>query len=739
MARVTGGRVIVDGDGSVRIGARTRLMAHHAPIVLRAEPGASVDIGSSVAVNYGTIIEAAGNVQIGDNVSLGPYCVISDRNGDDVQPITIGEGVWLATRVTVAPGSTIGAGSTVASGSVVEGDIPPGVLASGIPARVIRRLDAAPNADSEAPTRTTDAEAQSVEHHASPTSTLEPAEHSAEPVPPIASGVLISDFTIDPLASLLADGPQPVEMDIAPFGTVAQSLLSPGEHGTDLAVVWTHAESTLPSLRRLRSGEAVTSEAIESDVSEFAKLLIAGSQHYDCVVVPDWTRPPSERGLGLLDERPGGIGHGYGVANLALRSALANHDNVVVLDARRWITLSGARAYTERGWYEGKLPFSADVFAHAATDIRSAARALRVAPRKVLVVDLDNTLWGGVVGDDGPEGLRLGGHDAIGEAFADFQGRVRSLTSRGIILAIASKNDESTAMAAIDGLDTMVLRRSDFVTWRINWNDKAQNIADMAAELNLGLSSFVFIDDNPHERTRVREALPEVLVPEWPVDPTLYCKAFEELTCFDTLTAATSEDLERTQMYQVEAERQRSRSVTTSLDDWIKDLQIVVEAAPLDRSNLARTAQLLNKTNQMNLRTRRQSEAELWQWASEPQHETWCISVHDRLGDAGLTGIVSIEADGDTAHVVDFVMSCRIMGRCVERTMISVAASAAERLGSSLLVAELIETAKNAPCARFFEELAPAVDGKHNMAVEEFKEAPEAIDLRTGSTAAVSS
>ena len=191
-------------------------------------------------------------------------------------------------------------------------------------------------------------------------------------------------------------------------------------------------------------------------------------------------------------------------------------------------------------------------------------------------------------------------------------------------------------------------------------------------------------------------------------------------------------------MYQVEAERQRARTVTTSLDDWIRELEIVVRAEPLNRTNLARAAQLLNKTNQMNLRTRRQSEAELWQWAEEPGRETWCISVGDRLGEAGLTGVVSVEAVGDTTEVVDFVMSCRIMGRCVERTMISVAAQAADRLGTSLLTAELLETAKNAPCARFFEELAPAEEGLHNMPVAEFSSAPEAIELVLGSTATLS-
>jgi FkbH-like protein len=271
-----------------------------------------------------------------------------------------------------------------------------------------------------------------------------------------------------------------------------------------------------------------------------------------------------------------------------------------------------------------------------------------------------------------------------------------------VLLGIVSKNDESVALEAIDRHDAMVLRRDDFVGWRINWDDKAANIAELTAELNLGLQSVVFIDDNPHERERVRTALPEVLVPDWPDDPTAYPQALRSLRCFDR-PATSAEDLNRTALYLSERRRDDLLASVGSLDEWIRELGVVVKAELLDSGNVARTAQLLNKTNQMNLRTRRLSETELLQWAEGEARQTWCFSVSDRLGDAGLTGIVSIAVDGDDATLVDYVLSCRVMGRRVESAMICVAATVATDLGSRRLVAELVPTPKNDPCRRFFD------------------------------------
>jgi FkbH-like protein len=289
----------------------------------------------------------------------------------------------------------------------------------------------------------------------------------------------------------------------------------------------------------------------------------------------------------------------------------------------------------------------------------------------------------------------------VGEALVDFQQGVKALTRRGVVLGIVSKNTESVAVEAIRSHPAMVLKLEDFVGWRINWQDKAANIAALAAELRLGLQSTVFIDDNPVERARVREALPEVLVPEWPEDKLAYPAALAALRCFDS-PAVSREDQERGAMYAAEREREAARESVGSLDDWLATLGITVRAERVGPASVTRTTQLLNKTNQMNLTTRRLTEGEVVQWAAAPGHAMWAITVSDRFGDAGLTGVLGIEREADTVRVVDFVLSCRVMGRKVEETMTHLAVAHARAEGARRVEARLIPTAKNQPCRDFW-------------------------------------
>jgi FkbH-like protein len=250
----------------------------------------------------------------------------------------------------------------------------------------------------------------------------------------------------------------------------------------------------------------------------------------------------------------------------------------------------------------------------------------------------------------------------------------------------------------------MLLRRQDFAGWRINWADKAANLVELVEELNLGLASVVFIDDNPAERGRISEALPEVLVPDWPADPALYVSTLQGLRCFDA-PSVEAEDRARTAMYVADRERRASRpGQAGSLDDWLRSLDLQVTAEPLSDANLARAAQLFNKTNQMNLATRRLSEGELRAWASRPGCSLWTYSVADRFGASGLTGIVSVQVEGDQAEIVDFILSCRVMGRKIEETMLHVAVAHARRGGATQVRATYLPTPRNGPCLAFWNE-----------------------------------
>ena len=243
----------------------------------------------------------------------------------------------------------------------------------------------------------------------------------------------------------------------------------------------------------------------------------------------------------------------------------------------------------------------------------------------------------------------------------------------------------------------MVLKASDFAGWRINWGDKVENIVELARELGLGLESVVFVDDNVRERARVAEALPEVLVPEWPEDPLLYVAALHELRCFDS-PRFSDEDRKRALMYSVERQRREEASAFGSAEEWLKTLQISIEVEPLNERNLDRVTQLFNKTNQMNLTTRRLSAAQLMAWSGTEGRTISTFRVSDRLGDLGLTGILGLECDGDIAVMTDFVLSCRVIGRKVEEAMLATAIEQCRAQSCRELRLVFIPTPKNGPC-----------------------------------------
>jgi FkbH-like protein len=682
--------------GRIAVGSDLVLNSTFSPVELVAHPGGTVELGDRVAINYGTAISARSLVRLGNRVSLGPYCILCDSDSADengsVAPsssIEIEDDVWLAGRVTVLPGARVGAGSVVTAGSVVSGQIPPGVVAGGNPARVLRRVSS-----------------EREEPHAAEATAVPGEAKSAEREPDFR-GAIIADFTATDVAVALgALGDRPcLAAEVAPFGQVAQALLSPTQSSTDVgdfAVIWTQPETAIGGYARLLDGQSTPPADLLAEVDAFCERVISGAKRFRFTFVPSWTRPAWQRGLGLRDARAEqGLARALGSMNQRLMARMAESQTVFVLDAERWVSSAGKGAYNEKLWYLGKVPFGPEVFAEAALDIQAALRSLTGGARKLLILDLDETLWGGIVGEVGWEQLRLGGHDSVGEALVDFQRGIKALTKRGVVLGVVSKNDEAVALEAMRRHPEMVLRPDDFVGWRINWNDKARNIMELASELNLGLQSVVFIDDSPIERARVREALPEVLVPEWPEDKLHYPSALARLTCFDTL-APSKEDAERTQMYSAERQREQLKREVGSLDDWLKGLNIKVHVEPVAAANLSRSLQLLNKTNQMNLSTRRLTEPELLAWTRRSGVQAWILSVTDRIGDSGLTGLLSLEAEGEVARVVDFVLSCRVMGRRIEETMVHMAVASARKQGLARVEATLLPTPKNAPCLEFW-------------------------------------
>jgi FkbH-like protein len=524
--------------------------------------------------------------------------------------------------------------------------------------------------------------------------------------------LLVGDTTLDPLGRFLERNQEMprLKATVAPYGQIYQTLLDPKNPVwsavPEILVVWTAPQLTLPSLEKLLRFEfqsaATEFDAVLHEAEQFAEAVLKASLSAGLVLVPAWVMPPHERWIQTLNWKHGvGLANLVAKANLILAEKFAARQNIILLDAGYWYAGLSGVAYDSRMYAFGKILYSTPLFEKAALEIKAVLRGLAGQGRKVIVCDLDNTLWGGVVGDDGPQNIKLGAPDPVGECFCAFQSALKGMRSRGILLAISSKNDEKLALRVIDEHPAMILHMSDFVAWRINWNDKAANLVDLALELNLSLDSFVFLDDSPQERDQVRQLLPQVYVPDLPVSPSQLAPFLCSLNCFETPNLG-KEDFERTAMYQVERGRKQAKDMSADVENWLRSLQIEVRAAPLRRESLPRAAQLLNKTNQFNLSLRRLDEKSFWEWAQEPSNSAYTFNVSDRFGDFGLVGLASISRVGVESRIVDFVMSCRVMGKKVEEALLGYTVSRAQSAGADRVVASPADGPRNQPAKDFF-------------------------------------
>ncbi len=374
------------------------------------------------------------------------------------------------------------------------------------------------------------------------------------------------------------------------------------------------------------------------------------------------------------------------------------------LSARRG-TIASA---DERGWFESKQPCSADLLVDLAREVAHLVSSLKQGPKKVVVLDLDNTLWGGVVGDDGLEGIVIGDTSPRAEAFKSFQQYLKTLPERGILLAVSSKNDEDKALEPFEKHPEMVLRRNDFVSFKANWKPKSDNIREMARELNLGLDSFVFIDDNPAEIEIVRQFAPEVTGILLGPDPSLYTREVMEARLFEP-RAITAEDAERSELYRQEAGRQALESSFADMDSYLKSLFMTATIAEFRAVDVPRIAQLIGRSNQFNLTTHRRSEAEVQQVMNDPAYCSFTLRLEDRFGDYGLVAIVIGRVDGEVFHVDTWLMSCRVLKRQVEEETVNEMVRRAFLRGCKRILGVYLPTKKNDMVRDLYPQMGFAV------------------------------
>ena len=389
-----------------------------------------------------------------------------------------------------------------------------------------------------------------------------------------------------------------------------------------------------------------------------------------------------------------------------LEKRVAAHTNVHVLRLGNAINKAGKSVvFSDKLWYIGKIPYSNEGSKIIANEIEKALVLLNKTPKKVLVLDLDNTLWGGVLGELGVEGIELS-DDHIGAIYKKVQQQIKAIKETGIILAIASKNNESDVQEVWDKHPYMVLKREDFVAIKINWIDKAQNIQDIAKELNLGVDSFVFIDDMAPERDNIIMRLPGVAVPDFPDKVEDYPAFIENVFCqYFLRTRLSAEDKVKTQQYAENALREEA-SKGLSFEDFIKSLDLKVDRVELDDARLDRIAQMHGKTNQFNLTTIRYSRQDIDKLIQKG-YRIYAYNVSDKFGDYGLVAVAII--DTEKVEINSFLMSCRVMGKLIENYVIDEIEQDLLKDGYTILHAKYKKTAKNAPVESLFDDLGYTV------------------------------
>ena len=525
---------------------------------------------------------------------------------------------------------------------------------------------------------------------------------------------ILRSFTVEPMVPLLRAAAFCAGIDltvhVSDFNAHVQAIMEPGStlfgFAPDTVILAVQTRDIAPDLWNDFSG--LTGEQVRASasriISEFRNWISVfrrNSQAHLIVHNLETLETPSS---GLLDAQSvKGQSAAISEINHNLRMAAAEHAGVYILDYDALVARHGRAAWhDERKWLTVRLPISAPHLTHMVQEWMRFLHLLTGKIAKALIIDLDNTLWGGVIGEDGLAGIKLG-TEYPGAAFQDVQRALLDLHRRGILLAICSKNNQDDALEAIHKHPGMLLKPEHFAAMRINWGDKSQNLREIAQELNIGVDALAFLDDNPIERQQVRAALPEVFVVDLSSDPMTFAKTIRDCPMFERLTLS-AEDQQRGAMYQAQREREQVEQAITSREDFYRSLQQEAEICSLTQANLARIAQLTNKTNQFNLTTRRYSEQQISELAAKPGWDCYSIRVRDRFGDNGLVGVAITHQKGDVAEIDTFLLSCRVIGRTVETAFLSFLASQARRNGARRLQGWFLPTKKNAPARNFYSE-----------------------------------
>jgi FkbH-like protein len=515
---------------------------------------------------------------------------------------------------------------------------------------------------------------------------------------------LLRSFTVEPLVPLLRAGAFAsgvnLTVHIGDFNSYAQEILNPDSNlyqfKPDAVILAIQTRDLLPDLwyrfTELSSEEIERLiDRIRKDLSEWVKAFRCYSKAH---LIIHGLEIPLRASAGILDAQ-GELSQVEVLRriNEGMRCLAREYPGVYILDYDALVAIHGRlRWHDEAKWLTVRLPIAADCLVHLANEWLRFLYPVTGKVCKALVTDLDNTLWGGIIGEDGMSGIQVG-PEHPGAAYQSLQRAMLDLYQRGIILAVCSKNNLSDAMEPLENHPGMLLRPHHFAALRINWNDKAQNLREIASEFNIGIDALAFLDDNPVEREWVRSQLPVTII-DLPQNPMDYAGALRDSPIFERLTLS-DEDRERGRYYAEERQRTKLRCGTASLEDFYRSLQMEVEIASVTDHALTRVAQLTQKTNQFNLTTRRYTEQQIADMTANIDWRVYSLRARDRFGDNGLVGVAIARFDRDFCEIDSFLMSCRVVGRTVETAFLSHVAAEALHRGVRYLRGWYLPTKKN--------------------------------------------
>jgi len=537
---------------------------------------------------------------------------------------------------------------------------------------------------------------------------------------------LLSSFTVNGIKEVLSvkchEFGVNAEFYVSGYNQYAQEILDTNgslyKFEPDLIILFIDARSVFGDnyLLPYSIGDQQRKKFVEGKLEELKSLAEKIKSNSKVKILLHNFEAPVFSPLGILENKQKfGFVESIEALNSELMDTFKNDKQVFIFDYNAFCSKIGKdNSMDYKMYYLGDMKLNLQYIPELCNEYMAYIRPLMSLTKKCIVLDLDNTLWGGIIGEDGIEGIKLG-PTLEGRPFMEFQQYLLSLFNRGVILAINSKNNYDDVIEVFRQHPHMVLKEDNFAAMQINWNDKIANMKAIAEELNIGTDSFLFMDDDKANRQMIREAFPEICVVDMPEDSSLYLKTLMDINDFNTLQI-TEEDKKRGHMYVQQRKRTEFQKSATDLTEFLKSLNMVVTAEKANKFSIPRISQLTQKTNQFNMTTRRYMEDSIKKLAEDKNFLVFSVKVEDKFGDSGITGAAIVKKVKDAWNIDTFLLSCRIIGRKVEETLLAYIAREAKKAGARKLTADFIPTKKNSVAKDFYKNsrfnLAKKENGK---------------------------